>query len=1090
MISRNQYHRIDTSKSRRGFKLMKKVKGAWVAAALLSSLALGVVSQQVEVLAQSSDMEQVWKSPLATSFDKKEALLALDEIKEEAQNALDKVTLKWEANSVDTIRQEMERQKDLGLTVYAIQWGDTLSAIAQASGRTVEDLALLNGIKDVDFILTGDILLLEGEFASSSMTMTSKGAEAIKKIDHPTNSKPSHPLVHGNNQAPSNTDRDNDPVVDPNQEGSDKDTNENTSEDPIKDDASNEDVLPETDTDKDDDQDSEEVIPPVTEDPSDKDEEDNSDQCVIPEKMPLPQNVAPVVNQPVVEVIGSKEVISGENHQEIQPSYDIALDTSEEKSQTVLEGNLIFVQQPKVDEEGNPVLDEEGNQIIENIPTPDRGPDIIETQTIKHEYYKTIPETTIIYDNTLAEGEVVVEKEGKEGSYTTIITIIDQDGEIITQSAELEDLVAAEPRVERRGSKLVKTIKTIKETTMTTRGIEYKENPNLPKGEEKVIEEGQDGENVRIYEVTFDAQGTEIHREETSKEETPVVNKIIEIGTYEEVITEEQKITELDFDVVQRENSELLVGESKVVQKGVKGKEVITEKVVTVNCEEIRREEIGREMIEPVDKIIEYGTKTVDRIETRDVIAYETEIRENPDLEKGIERVVREGKEGEMIVIEDVISIKGIEKERIEIERIVVTPAINKIIEVGSQERITKIEEKEAPVPYKVEKRFNKDLAKDEVKIIQKGKDGIKTIKEEVVYIQLSDGTLVEHQRQEIGSEITVEPLIEIIEVGTQETRVEIQSRIEKIPFEVEVIYDATLPEGHTQIVSEGSEGEKTIKEEITYINDKEISRQEISNTVTKEAENQITLMGTKIVEPATELEIFLEKASKFAEGFLNNLRDKNGLTTLINNEQLNSSAEKNAENLAQPGVPFGHQDDRRIAIEEGYVKDVKELINNPYAQANLYKMRLSTDPLTFFGSPEELGKRLILGWYGDINNRDSNGNINRGHRMVLLEKQFKHVGTGIHYDEVNKLLYASQYFGTPLAQATEIQFEENGQIKTKYVFKIPEGDAENPAPSYSPDGYMDYLNDELNRKNLSNDARNDILTLIEEEKHFKEKLN
>ncbi len=46
-------------------------------------------------------------------------------------------------------------------TVYTVQYGDTLSQIARKYGKSVEDLAALNGIKDVNYILAGQELIID-----------------------------------------------------------------------------------------------------------------------------------------------------------------------------------------------------------------------------------------------------------------------------------------------------------------------------------------------------------------------------------------------------------------------------------------------------------------------------------------------------------------------------------------------------------------------------------------------------------------------------------------------------------------------------------------------------------------------------------------------------------------------------------------------------------------------------------------------------------------------------------------------------------------------------------------------------------------
>ena len=68
----------------------------------------------------------------------------------------------------------------------------------------------------------------------------------------------------------------------------------------------------------------------------------------------------------------------------------------------------------------------------------------------------------------------------------------------------------------------------------------------------------------------------------------------------------------------------------------------------------------------------------------------------------------------------------------------------------------------------------------------------------------------------------------------------------EEIPFTTVTKNDSTLSKGVTQVTQNGVKGERTIVTRVTKINGKVISRQQISNTVTKAAVNKIVRVGTK----------------------------------------------------------------------------------------------------------------------------------------------------------------------------------------------------------------------------------------------------
>src|SRR5699024_2899444 len=78
---------------------------------------------------------------------------------------------------------------------------------------------------------------------------------------------------------------------------------------------------------------------------------------------------------------------------------------------------------------------------------------------------------------------------------------------------------------------------TTEEVTEKIDIVEYEtirnETEDLPKGEEEVVQEGKDGYTEVTYEVTYE-DGVEVSREEIDRKVVEPVNKIINVGTYEE----------------------------------------------------------------------------------------------------------------------------------------------------------------------------------------------------------------------------------------------------------------------------------------------------------------------------------------------------------------------------------------------------------------------------------------------------------------------------------------------------------------------------------------------------------------------------
>lgn len=75
--------------------------------------------------------------------------------------------------------------------------------------------------------------------------------------------------------------------------------------------------------------------------------------------------------------------------------------------------------------------------------------------------------------------------------------------------------------------------------------------------------------------------------------------------TYETEVVKEDVV---NFDTVERDTDELPLGENRVIQEGVDGYTNVTYKITLHDGEEVSREESKREVVDPVDEIIENGT--------------------------------------------------------------------------------------------------------------------------------------------------------------------------------------------------------------------------------------------------------------------------------------------------------------------------------------------------------------------------------------------------------------------------------------------------------------------------------------------------
>ena len=151
-----------------------------------------------------------------------------------------------------------------------------------------------------------------------------------------------------------------------------------------------------------------------------------------------------------------------------------------------------------------------------------------------------------------------------------------------------------------------------------------RENPQLPKGTRKVVQEGKVGEKTTLVEVTIE-NGKEIGRvtRDSFVSKAPV-DQIVEIGKPVEQVTPAEGVQapvveqprldvvteEVDFKTTERENPQLPKGTRKVVQEGKVGEKTTLVEVTIENDKEsgrVTRDSFVSKV--PVDQIVEIGSK-------------------------------------------------------------------------------------------------------------------------------------------------------------------------------------------------------------------------------------------------------------------------------------------------------------------------------------------------------------------------------------------------------------------------------------------------------------------------------------------------
>ncbi|HFI0563033.1 TPA: ZmpA/ZmpB/ZmpC family metallo-endopeptidase [Streptococcus suis] len=280
----------------------------------------------------------------------------------------------------------------------------------------------------------------------------------------------------------------------------------------------------------------------------------------------------------------------------------------------------------------------------------------------------------------------------------------------------------------------------------------------------------------------------------------------------------------------------------------------------------------------------EISEKTVTKTE---VIAFETQTVENPDLAEGTEKVVQEGQNGERtITIKQTIVDGQVLKEE-EVSSEITKTATPKIIEIGTKKAeenpITSLPDAapthEVPalavtekvishsesIAFETEEVYDDTLPEGTRQTAQVGQAGQKTIETKQTFI---GDVLV---KSELVSEtISQAPVNQIVKVGTkpitsipdtapsQEEKPSISltenilSNTEAIPFETQVIYDDTLAEGTRNVDQVGKAGVQTTVIKNFYADGVLIKSEQVSSSVTTSPVTEIVRVGTKKADTVT----------------------------------------------------------------------------------------------------------------------------------------------------------------------------------------------------------------------------------------------
>ena len=467
-------------------------------------------------------------------------------------------------------------------------------------------------------------------------------------------------------------------------------------------------------------------------------------------------------------------------------------------------------------------------------------------RTTKEEVVRTpiLPGTEYVPDENLDAG---VEKEveaGKAGEKLEVYTVTLEDGvetgRILVSSTQKE----AKNRVIHVGIKVAK--KNIETVTRETHKVEYKvtsnTNPDLPKGEKKVIQAGKDGSYELVTTVVTTPDGTEVSRDEKRENKVPAVDEIVEIGTGENIETSRTyRTVEVNYETEEVKDETLNEGKRVVETKGQKGSYTET----TIVYGNGRSSVVKSDEVKPVKEVVRVGTHKVltenkTRVERKAGENFNT-VEVKSDKLFNDQRVVKtKGKNGEIIenykdYYEDGKLVKS---ELINTET---APAVNEVIEVGTKDRYTYANEDKV-ITAEDEKRVADPELFEGDERVEDAVNGKETYK--VKYINDENQNRTEVSRELIN---TIPAKQKVVHYGTKKLISEVtEEETETISHGSRTENDSNLFEGETR-TENGRDGFKRYRKVIS-VNNKTGERTVKSRELVEiqDAVDTITFNGTK----------------------------------------------------------------------------------------------------------------------------------------------------------------------------------------------------------------------------------------------------
>ncbi|MDU7141285.1 MAG: G5 domain-containing protein, partial [Finegoldia magna] len=350
--------------------------------------------------------------------------------------------------------------------------------------------------------------------------------------------------------------------------------------------------------------------------------------------------------------------------------------------------------------------------------------------------------------------------------------------------------------------------------------------PNLKKGEIRVIKEGKVGSKKVTYTIKdskIDESQTKEEVIENAEDRVIHVGEGVNDGTHK--IEEKVEVafeTEIQFD------DSLAPGEMEEVQKGEAG-EKKRDITLTIQDGNVTKTETGEftETKAPKKRIIKVGRNTEGKVEHKEELPFKYKVEEVDDLKKGEYRIVKPGKVGTKT------TTWTIKNSKVEGEPTVTEVAAeDALIQVGkgTNDGTHDIVEKKN-IDYKTVIEYDENLDAGQQEVVKEGNPGEQ---ERTNTLVIKDGQVTETKKGEFNT--TKEATDRVVKIGTKPV-----TKVVEKPFNTEYVYDENLEAGKTEEVKPGKNGKVTIT--TTYDKDQ---KKVVTSETEEKGQNRVVKIGGK----------------------------------------------------------------------------------------------------------------------------------------------------------------------------------------------------------------------------------------------------